>query len=168
MSGCTESANDLCMQCALCCDGTIYDTVRIKDEDRTHLARNNITIEMTEEQEHIHQPCQGLCGKTCSIYATRPRTCRNFKCFVLERLENGSITFDRAKSLVELALRAVADVEAYALPGENRVAQRRRWRETRDDWRDNPDFYLKMMALYVVIDREFRKEGKRMLEFKTA
>lgn len=168
MAGICNRVNELCMKCGLCCDGTLYDSVEILADERAQLLREKIPIDAAGGKEYMRQPCEGLSGTTCSIYAIRPATCRKFKCFVLTRLENGAITLDQADALVSRALQAVADVESFALPGENRVAQRLRWLRTRAECRDNPEFYLKMIALYVFIDREFYREDRRKFEFKQA
>ncbi len=60
-----------------------------------------------------------LCGTVCSTYAVRPRICRDYKCRVLTRLEQGELGFDEAAGLVSEARAAVDRVTACLRPDEN-------------------------------------------------
>ena len=82
---------DLCKQCGLCCDGTLFATTPV-DEATQHLfASNN------------QQPngCEQLssCG-SCKIYENRPYGCRSFKCGVLKDLLKGHLKFKEAQQLI--------------------------------------------------------------------
>lgn len=42
-----------------------------------------ITLAIPELDKPIHEPCSHLCSTGCSVYESRPYTCRGFKCLYL-------------------------------------------------------------------------------------
>ena len=74
-----QTGQDLCKQCGLCCDGTLFNTVPV-DPATEHL--------FTRINMNPHGGCEQLlpCG-SCKIYEKRPQGCRSFKCGVLKDFE---------------------------------------------------------------------------------
>jgi uncharacterized protein len=98
-----ESSQGLCQTCALCCDGTIFSHVPIEPTEVASIRSVGLEVFDAENNAHFVQPCMKLENTSCSIYANRPETCRNFRCRVLRRLEVGELSTERAHSLVNQA-----------------------------------------------------------------
>ena len=85
---------DLCTSCGLCCDGTIFPYMNIR-EDEVHLF-NQLHV-------HVDQRCQHLSScNSCKIYKKRPYVCKIYKCEVLKAFENTKITFEEAQKLIKV------------------------------------------------------------------
>ena len=65
--------------------------------------------------EQLAHPCPHFISSACSIYAIRPRRCRQYQCEVLEHMMCGDLARDEAHRLVEQALAMRALVQD-ALP----------------------------------------------------
>src|SRR5215470_7025634 len=90
------SPGDLCVQCGMCCDGSIFADVRLQPEDDpvrlaalglvlkgavlpsgSTEAETNITPTRPQPRAPVFpQPCAMLQGCRCTIYAERPAHCR--------------------------------------------------------------------------------------------
>lgn len=138
----------LCTQCALCCDGGLFEAVKVGPVEREALQRLGLTIEDAPEP-FFRQPCAKLIDRACSIYAARPRTCRNFSCALLRQVRDGGVALGEAQGIVATArsLRdkvdggLAEDWQAIADPVARRSAAKR---------------YLDRVALNEYLDRHFR------------
>jgi uncharacterized protein len=128
-----ESGEDLCLACGLCCDGTLFDLVKLEPgDDVQKLKRLGLPVTLSRGKEAIArfpQPCSALCeDRTCRIYADRPRQCRVFECGVFKSAKAGRITFVAALRLVGQArrrsekirrlLRELGDTDEHRALGE--------------------------------------------------
>lgn len=103
------AAQSLCTQCGLCCMGVIFADVELRDEkEATEMECLGLEIEEEEGRALLRQPCRGLRGKKCGIYAHRPDCCRSFECKVLKDFQSGEIgmtkalgTIDRLRGLIK-------------------------------------------------------------------
>ena len=95
------NAQSLCVQCGLCCTGTILADVELEDEAEA-IAMECLGLEVEEEEgrELLLQPCRALRGTRCGIYPHRPETCRRFDCRVLQEFVAGAISYEVAKRKV--------------------------------------------------------------------
>lgn len=105
-----NSAEQLCLACGLCCDGTLFDHVRLGKGDRpAKLKSLGLPVLLSRTTPPIArslQPCAALCAdRTCRIYADRPRQCRAFECGVFKDLAAGRINSAAALRLVKQARR---------------------------------------------------------------
>ena len=89
--------SDLCLDCGLCCNGTLFsDFIIAKDEFKYFGKANN-----TDDHLSIKQPCNHLDEQSlCKIYKNRPNVCKSFKCGILKEVSNKIISIDHAKSLI--------------------------------------------------------------------
>lgn len=90
-------AEKLCLACGLCCDGTLFDNVRLgPSDDATKLKALGLPVTVSRAQTPIaffRQPCSALCAdRTCRLYADRPGQCRAFECGVFKAARAGRIT----------------------------------------------------------------------------
>jgi uncharacterized protein len=128
-----ESGEDLCLACGLCCDGTLFDAVRLEPGDDARKLRA-LGLPVTVPRGRVPvarfpQPCAALCeDRTCRLYAERPRQCRIFECGVFKDAKAGRISFAAALRLVKAArrradqvrrlLRALGDTDEHRALGE--------------------------------------------------
>ena len=52
---------------------------------------------------NFRMPCTMLCDGLCSIYSSRPKTCRDFRCKLLKRHRLGELQAGEGQSRVEMA-----------------------------------------------------------------
>jgi Fe-S-cluster containining protein len=111
-----ESAGRLCLECGLCCDGTLFADVELKGRAEA-VAVESLGLEVEEEdgRELLIQPCRALDGTMCSIYRHRPECCRTFECGLLMGLQRGKLQFDDAMAVV-------TQVKELSFAGEIRAA----------------------------------------------
>ena len=58
-------------------------------------------IEEEEGRALLIQPCRGLRGKKCGVYAHRPDCCRTFECKVLKDFQSGEISMTKALGTID-------------------------------------------------------------------
>ncbi len=85
----------LCLACGLCCDGTLFDNVRLEPGDYPpRLKSLGLPVTLSRGKEPVArfpQPCAALCqDRTCRLYAHRPHQCRTYECMVFKSLQSGS------------------------------------------------------------------------------
>ena len=108
--GRVTSGEKLCLACGLCCDGTLFDNVRLgPGDDAKKLKALGLPVSVSRAQTPItffRQPCAALCAdRTCRVYADRPGQCRTFECGVFKAAQAGRITSAAALKLVKQARR---------------------------------------------------------------
>jgi hypothetical protein len=131
----------LCRACGLCCDGTLFDLVKLEASDDARKVKS-LGLPVTVSRGKIPvarfpQPCVALCeDRTCRLYADRPWQCRVFECGVFKDAKAGRITFAVALRLVKQArqradkarrlLRELGDTEESRALGErfHRMSER--------------------------------------------
>jgi uncharacterized protein len=131
----------LCVACGLCCDGTLFDLVKLEaGDDAAKLKTLGLPVAVSRGKAPVArfpQPCAALCeDRTCRVYADRPWQCRVFECGVFKDAKAGRITFAAALRLVRQArrradkvrrlLRELGDTEEHRALGErfHRVSER--------------------------------------------
>lgn len=105
-----ESGEDLCLACGLCCDGTLFDLVKLEaGDDARKLKALGLPVTVSRGKTQVArfpQPCAALCAdRTCRIYADRPWQCRVFACGVLKDLKAGQVAPATALRQVKQARR---------------------------------------------------------------
>jgi len=101
----SDTNQNICLYCALCCDGTLFNQANIKENEQIV---TELSFEIIEnEKRAFRQPCPYLKEKSCSIYAVRPfSVCEAFQCKLLRAFRAGNITFDDA-------MKAISDIMAF-------------------------------------------------------
>lgn len=109
-----KPAEDLCRACGLCCDGTLFDLVRLEPgDDARRLARLGLPIAAARGRQaaRFPQPCAALCADgSCRLYADRPGQCRAFECRLLQEAKAGRLSFPAAARRVTTAKRRANQV----------------------------------------------------------
>lgn len=94
-------ADDLCLVCGLCCDGTIFARVKLQPEDDPERLRSfgmpvvqpSRSFKGSSRAQNFarfKQPCAAFDGCCCRIYAERPTYCRQFECLLLKSVKAGT------------------------------------------------------------------------------
>ncbi len=120
-------AASLCLDCGLCCNGVLFDQVRLQPGDRVKpLEAMGLKV---KKRQYFPQPCQALCGTRCTIYGNRPVRCREFVCRQFQLVAAGQLAATQARQRIAGAKDLAARVEQHlkGTAGENRrkpLAQR--------------------------------------------
>lgn len=103
--------SDLCTECGLCCDGTLFDFVELYTaDDLDAFAALSPVFVQRPDSFRVQQPCPALNARCCSVYQRRPDTCRVFECDVLRGHEAGELSLDEARQRIARAVRLSAEV----------------------------------------------------------
>ncbi len=91
----TPQISDLCVNCNMCCDGTLFSEVGFKENDNpSDFEALGFSINLNIKNEPVfHQPCVFNIG-SCQVYHNRPSTCRNFYCYPLKQYSNNIVSWD--------------------------------------------------------------------------
>lgn len=131
----TGTSNDsLCLHCALCCNGVLFDDVKLRpDENVEALMSMGIPIRNPSGRTpKFLQPCSCLHGTSCQVYAQRPAQCRAFECRLLQRVANGERSRAEAMATIQRAKGAVRAVERQLeASGEGSLQRGLGWRYAR-------------------------------------
>ena len=127
------SSEHLCLACGLCCDGTLFDNVRLEaGDDAKRLKSLGLPVTVSRGREPVTrfaQPCAALCkDRTCRAYADRPHQCRTYECMVYKGMAEGRLGSAEALRTVTNArrqadrvrrlLRALGDTDEHRSLGE--------------------------------------------------
>jgi len=111
------SLSVLCLECGLCCDGTLFRHVEISAAERDELVALGIGVGEKRKRGVMWLPCGKLEGRCCTIYGARPGGCQRFVCALGKRLVGNEITLDEARVQVQQMLSALSVLrEAFAAP----------------------------------------------------
>jgi hypothetical protein len=109
-----KSVEQLCPNCGLCCDSTLFADVELRaGDDAQELARHGLTVwPKSKTKLAFAQPCACFDGRLCGIYADRPKRCKLFECGLLKRVEGGEMTAGAALKKIAQAKARAAQVRA--------------------------------------------------------
>lgn len=159
-------ATQICVGCAMCCNGTLYGRARVAIGEERRIVDEGLELVKSEEKSYFRLPCRfESCGR-CTIYETRFEVCRTFQCALLRRAEAGEIDLEKASSIVAKAqdlLRAVVEGDREAATNSGRYDVRARLAE---DIKRAPDEdrgsvaqrLLNIIALDTYLERWFRNK----------
>ena len=106
-----DPAEALCLACGLCCNGAIFNDVKLEPSDNPDRLRSlGLPVKRFGSKLGCSQPCAAFARGRCAIYAERPSHCRTFECLVLKGLKAGAIKPNAALKRVALARRRAATV----------------------------------------------------------
>lgn len=108
-----KALSDLCLSCAICCDGTLFSRVPVTPTEAKVLEERGFELQRRKSGASIPLGCQALREKRCTAYEVRPGSCRAFRCAVYLKVENGELDVPGAQALIAeakaLRQRAVDD-----------------------------------------------------------
>lgn len=102
----------LCPNCGLCCDSTMFADVELRASDSAaRLSRLGLTLlKKNKTTTAFAQPCACFGGKLCKIYADRPKRCGLFECGLLKKVEAGEMTPNLALKKIAVAKQRANEV----------------------------------------------------------
>ena len=166
----TESIDQLCPNCGLCCDSTLFADVELRaGDDAKRLKQLGLTlVQKTKSKLAFAQPCACFDGKLCGIYADRPRQCRKFECGLLKRVQAGELDAGLAlKKISEAKILSSKVRELLRSVGQNdeRLALTKRYSQamsapvdlSADDSELRGDLMLAVNDLMQALQRDFLK-----------
>lgn len=159
MSDISSSASRLCTACGMCCNGVLFEIVRLQPQDSVkELEKLGMQINRRKTQPYFKQPCRFLNECTCTIYEQRPTRCRRFECLQLKLLAEGEITeAEAAAKIAEAKAQVQCIKDLLAEAGDHAVdeALEERARRVLADQTDTP-LHHEMQALKKLLNRHFR------------
>ncbi len=100
--GMHDESSSICVGCALCCDGTLFAHVNLQRDERPDTRRAvRVALHDDGSDSMLMQPCSCSVEGRCTIYEDRPRTCRAYRCSLLQRLEAGETTSAEARAVIQ-------------------------------------------------------------------
>ena len=115
MTGPMNKANQLCMACGMCCDGTMFKTATVEAEENQQVISTGLIVNEKLGKFSFDQPCKFYCNNQCSIYIQRPPVCTNFRCQLLKKLNKDEISLEVALEKVTM-VRALQKGLAELMP----------------------------------------------------
>jgi len=104
-------AEQLCLNCGLCCNGVLFKDVELQPgDDDGKLAALGLPVTnrqspIQNRQSQFPQPCAALCADNrCRIYADRPARCREFECALFKSVATGGTEASAALRTIRTAL----------------------------------------------------------------
>jgi Fe-S-cluster containining protein len=88
-----NAVDQLCPNCGLCCDGTLFADVELRaGDDAKRLAKLGLAFKKKGQGKlAFAQPCACFDGTLCKIYTDRPKRCRLFECGLLKKVNVGEM-----------------------------------------------------------------------------
>lgn len=97
-----DKERSICIDCGLCCDGTMFHAMdTFPSDDLTPLQARGALLVTDAQSRRFLQPCPAFDGSCCSVYVTRPTSCRTYVCSLLESVTNGEASIAGARSAIE-------------------------------------------------------------------
>ena len=165
-----DPPESICTDCAMCCNGAIFDWVRATPDEMSVLPAAGFRATGDAKGPGFGQPCPLLEGNLCSAYAVRPGGCRKFECKLLRAHKEGTVSREEALGIIASARELLGAVRPLLHDGETLPAARARWRSwfaARPDGAQagptDSAFVLRMTMLNRFLDRHFRKDSKRQM-----
>lgn len=93
-----DAGSALCQACGLCCDGTLFDTLRLTADEALH-PPPRLPIFDDAGRATVRFPCPAHRGG-CTIYDDRPGTCRAYRCNLLDRVDSDELDLAAAEARV--------------------------------------------------------------------
>jgi Fe-S-cluster containining protein len=160
----TSAASRLCLSCGMCCNGVLFEIVKLQPEDSIReLEKLGMKVNRKKTEPYFKQPCSFLNDCTCTIYTQRPTRCRGFECSQLKQLALGEITELEAQAKINEARRQVDQIKIMlATAGDTMTADSLTERLARV-FAEQPDETLKSAIgeLKLYLARHFRTLGNQ-------
>jgi hypothetical protein len=129
-----NAVDQLCPNCGLCCDSTLFADVELRaGDDPQRLAKFGLTVwQKTKTKLAFAQPCAGFDGQFCKLYAERPKRCQLFECGLLQRVNRGELAAGLALKRIQAAktrARRIRELLRQAGQGDEQMALTQRYAE---------------------------------------
>lgn len=100
-----NGVDQLCPNCGLCCDSTLFADVELRaGDDAKRLEKLGLSLHKKGKTKiAFAQPCACFDGTLCQIYEGRPKRCRLFECGLLKKVEAREMGADTALRKISAA-----------------------------------------------------------------
>ncbi|MDE2597496.1 MAG: hypothetical protein KGL44_11520 [Sphingomonadales bacterium] len=160
-----DLVSTLCVDCGLCCNGTLFDVANIREDERDFAASLGLKVTTGSDGTGagFALPCPHLCGAACTIYdQPRPSVCSAFFCRLAHALDDGETSLDAAQERVAKAKALLGAIKPLLREGEDIAAARDRWRRLKGQFSpgsNEAQLHAAMVALNLYLHRNFRLPG---------
>ena len=105
--------SELCLQCGLCCDGTLFAHITLLEREQDFVASLGLVAEAKPDGRlAVGQPCPAFVEGCCSLYAVgRPATCGSYRCALLDGYVAGTRQLDEVLPVVHLVRSLTRELE---------------------------------------------------------
>jgi hypothetical protein len=95
--------SELCLQCGLCCDGTLFSYINLEEGEREFVESLGLEVVFDGDLVCSPEPCPAFTGGCCSLYQRgRPETCGSDRCGLLDEYLAETRVLDEALAVVRL------------------------------------------------------------------
>jgi Putative zinc- or iron-chelating domain len=167
-----EEKRHFCQDCGLCCDGTMYHSVLLQEEDnKAKLTGHGIPLLQISQSSGFEQPCPASHACSCTIYQDRPTVCREYRCALLKSVDDGHISADTARQLIAdtIILRDRLAIEVRGFTGiDSKISLPKLFdemvailneMEPKARQKVNPKLLLDVGTLRIVLSKRFDPKG---------
>ncbi len=157
---------DLCRGCGMCCDGTLFAYVPLREDEAEPARRVGLPVVTSKDGPEFAQGCARYGEGGCAIYEARPHACSAFRCLTLQRLEAGEVSFVEAKRRVgrlralASSLRAALGVVAPTSLRSTVTTRASTLAEAAEDAtfrRENAELLLDLGSYHALVERDFQR-----------
>lgn len=93
MNNGAQEISRLCRSCGFCCNGVLFENVRLREEDHLPTLRSaGVTLKKKGGCLCVLQPCAAWRDEGCTVYTNRPVRCREFLCHQILQYRAGAIS----------------------------------------------------------------------------
>ena len=102
---------EICVECGMCCDGTLFLHAHLSPGERGHLPERIEKNSYTREgKDYFRLPCEYF-DKKCTIYdQQKAEICSSFRCQLLNDFAAGKVFLKEAVEIVRSALQMRAEI----------------------------------------------------------
>ena len=112
-------AEQLCLECGLCCQGVIFSGVGLLPNEVGLAKKLRLDIVEIPGGHAFRQPCPRQEGVACTVYDERPDHCRKFECKTLKSFLVDEISLDESLQKLRAIVDLKKQIEARLAPGQN-------------------------------------------------
>ena len=104
-------SESLCLECGLCCDGTVFAAMTIQADEREYVESLGLSTTPDGDRFVAPQPCPAFQGGCCSLYTIgRPMACGAYSCRLLYGYEHDTLTRDECMLVIDEVRGVATDV----------------------------------------------------------
>ena len=93
-----NSEQELCVQCGICCDNTLFDIVKLIEGEAQRFP--SLPKKEVEGHEYFVLPCPHF-DSCCTIYMDTPSVCKSFRCQLLKDFSDDKRTKERSLLIIK-------------------------------------------------------------------